>query len=162
MAVKIKNLGEMRKFNKLKKEIEEAQQDAPVKKEVDPIEKWSKRLSKLTGLSYEFCVEIAEEKLEYKEQEIQKLEERQNERLSVRRSSLIRKLERSNPLRYIKDKEHAYAIISASRRHNDTDYDEKLNLIHELERDGLIEKGNAKEIASTYSFNEIIDRYGYE
>lgn len=85
-----------------------------------------------------------------------------NERLSVRRSSLIRKLERSNPLRYIKDKEHAYAIISASRRHNDTDYDEKLNLIHELERDGLIEKGNAKEIASTYSFNEIIDRYGYE
>lgn len=101
--------------------------------------------------------EIAEEKLGYKWDQISMLEDRQAERYSVQREKLIRKLERSNPLRYIKNKEHAMAILEAGNRHTCTDYEKKLKVLHELEKEGFIEKGDAKEIARTQSMGNILN-----
>ena len=66
---------------------------------------------------------------------------------SVKRGKLIAKMERENPLRPIKDYDHALAIIAASKRHNNTDYDNLLYEAHNMERYGDIEPGTAKEWA---------------
>lgn len=118
---------------------------------------WINRLCRLTGISEDGAKEIAEEKLEYKWDQISMLEDRQAERYSVQREKLIRKLERSNPLRYIKNKEHAMAILEAGNRHTCTDYEKKLKVLHELEKEGFIEKGDAKEIARTQSMGDILN-----
>lgn len=87
---------------------------------------WSKRLSKLTGIDLATAKEMAKEKQEYKLERVESVEERQYEHYSVRREKLINKMLRENPLRYIKDLEHANAILSASNRHRYTDYDSLL------------------------------------
>lgn len=156
MAVRITSLAEMRKFNKLKKELEESCVESKPKTAEEKKAEWVKRLCKLTGISEEDAARIAEEKLEYKEDQIFMLDERQAERYSVKRQKLIDKIERSNPLRYIKSKEHAFAILGASSRHTTTDYEDKLQILHEMEAEGTIEKGDAKEIARTHSFEEIL------
>lgn len=156
MAVRITSLAEMRKFNKLKKELEESCVESKPKTAEEKKAEWVKRLCKLTGISEEDAAKIAEEKLEYKEDQIFMLDERQAERYSVKRQKLIDKIERSNPLRYIKSKEHAFAILGASNRHTTTDYENKLQILHEMEAEGTIEKGDAKEIARTHSFEEIL------
>ena len=127
----------------------------PTLTEEEKIEKWYTRLSKLTGISLEEAKEIAYEKIEYKDEQIANLYSRQDSHFSNQREKLIRKLQRSNPLRYIKDKEHAENILLASERHNNSDYEDKLELIHEFEESGLIDKGSAKEYARTRSFEEI-------
>ena len=91
------------------------------------VEAWSKRLAKLTGITIEEAKEIAWEKLEAKQDQIDELLDRQeSRRYSVKRESLIRKIERSNPLRRIEDEDHAMNILAASYRHNCTDYDNRL------------------------------------
>lgn len=123
MAVKITSLAEMRKFNKLKGELEGSNTVAKPKTEEEKQAEWISRLCRLTGISEDDAKEIAEEKLEYKCDQISMLEDRQAERYSVQREKLIRKIERSNPLRYIQNKEHALAILAASSRHTNTDYE---------------------------------------
>ncbi len=157
MSVKITSLAEMRKFNKLKRELELSTSESKPKTEEERISEWVNRLSKLTGISREEAEEIAEEKLEYKQNQISMLEERQYERYSVKRQKLINKIDHSNPLRYIKDKDHAMAILDASYRHNATDYERKLQILHEMEEMGIIKKGEAKEIAKTYSLEEVLE-----
>lgn len=107
------------------KKIEAAKK---VKTEEEKEEAWAKRLSKLTGISMEKAKEIAIEKYNAKVDQINALISRDCgvRGASVRRGHLIRMIERSNPLRYIKNKEHAMAILAASYRHNSTDYDELL------------------------------------
>lgn len=117
---------------------------------------WTNRLCRLTGISEDDAKEIAEEKLEYKWNQISMLEDRQAERYSVQREKLIRKIERSNPLRYIQNKEHALAILQASNRHTNTDYEKKLRVLHELENEGAIEKGDAKEFVRTRKMEDIL------
>lgn len=150
------SISQMRVFNKLIKEVEEERIKQKKKPQIDPKVEWAKRLSKLTGLDINQCLEIANEKIEYKENQIQNLEKRQEERFSIKRQKLIDKIERSNPLRYINDEEHAQNIINASERHNNTWYEDKLELIHEYEETySCINKGKAKELARTLSFNEL-------
>ena len=75
------------------------------KKEVKIINKkenWSKRLSKLTDISFEKALEIAEEKEQAKYNQIDDLKARG---YSKQRYQLIAKIERSNPLRRIENKE---------------------------------------------------------
>ena len=157
MAVKITSLAEMRKFNKLKRELELSTSESKPKTEEERISEWVNRLCKLTGISREEAEEIAEEKLEYKQSQISMLEDRQYERYSVKRQKLINKIDRSNPLRYIKNKDHAMAILDASYRHNTTDYERKLQILHEMEEMGIIEKGEAKEIAKTNTLEEVLE-----
>lgn len=156
LAVVISSLSEMRKYNKIVKELE-ASEDVkkPTLTDEEKIEKWYTRLSKLTGISLEEAKDIAYEKLEYKDDQILNLYSRQDSHFSSQREKLIRKLQKSNPLRYIKDKEHADNILIASERHNNTNYEDKLEFVHDLEEAGLIDKGNAKEYARTRSFEEI-------
>ena len=74
---------------------------------------------------------MAEEKVDYKNDRISAMISRQFERGdSVKRGKLIAKMERENPLRPIKDYDHALAIIAASKRHNNTDYDNLLPPVH--------------------------------
>ena len=54
-------------------------------------------------------------------------------------------MERANPLRPIKDYEHAQAILAASDRHNNTDYEYKLEEGRELRARG--ECDDVKEYA---------------
>ena len=99
----------------------------PPKTEEQIMEAWSKRLAKLTGITLEEAKQIAWEKLEAKYDQIAELEDRQeSRRYSIKRESLIRKIERSNPLRRIEDEHHAMCILAASYRHNCTDYDWRL------------------------------------
>ncbi len=122
------------------------------------MEKWAKRLAKLAGCTIEIAKEIAEAKLEYKAEKIAEMEARQINSYSAKRETLIRSMERENPLRYIKDIYHAESIVAAHHRHTETDYDEKLSYVHELEEWGIIDRGSAKEMARIQSMEAIINQ----
>ncbi len=137
MCAKIKSLSEMRKFNQIKREL-----DGTAKKVLTPeekMQKWAERLAKLTGISVEDALKIAHEKLDYKQSCIDELEDKQYEHYSTERAKLINKLSRENPLRAITDKEHAFAILAASHRHNDTDYEYQLEEAKELAQRGELD-----------------------
>lgn len=110
---------------------------------------WAKRLVKLLDdeISLEYAIKIAEEKIEYKEKEIENLEEKQFDRYSPKRAVLISQIERSNPLRRIKDIEHAKAILGASNRHNNSDYELQLEEAKNLALCGNIDKSEVQEYA---------------
>lgn len=127
------------------------------KTEAEKITAWCKRLAKLANITIEEAEQIAEEKRNYQENQIRIMENRQCSSYSVKRGSLIRKMQRENPLRRIVDVNHALAIVGASERHADGSYDGKLEKIHELEKSGLIEKGNARELArSSRNIDDIL------
>ncbi len=150
MVVEINSLGDMRKYNKIKKECDERRSSGQVRILTGEQKKeaWARRLSRLTDIDFDEATEIADEKLEAKQERIDDLERRQDERgYSVRRERLINKLCRENPLRYIKDENHAYSILEAHNRHTKTPYDTYLSLIHDMEEDELLERGYAKDLA---------------
>ncbi len=105
-------------------ESKKAEKAKTAKTDKEKEEAWAKRLAKLTGVSIEMAKEIAIEKIKAKMEQWNKLNQRQFSRgYSVKRNRLMDAIERSNPLRYIKDKNHAMAILAASYRHNYTAYD---------------------------------------
>lgn len=111
---------------------------------------WARSLVKKSenAVSFEEAQTIAEEKVYYKNDRISAMVSRQFEQgNSIKRGKLIAKMERENPLRPIKNYDHALAIIAASNRHNNTSYDNLLQQAHDLERYGDIERGTAKEWA---------------
>lgn len=109
---------------------------------------WAKRLAKLTSISIDEALLIADEKLEYKEQQIDKLVERQcSQGYSVKREKLADKLRRSNPLRRIESVEHANAILAASKRHNETPYEHNLEVMSEEAKWGTITHEQARDMA---------------
>ena len=120
-----------------------------VKSDEEVRDEWARSLVRKSknAVSFEDAQIIAEEKLRYKEDRIDAMWSRQDERYSVKREKLINKMKRENPLRRIIDYDHALAIIDASNRHNKTSYDKFLEQAHELERYGEIERGTAKEWA---------------
>jgi len=137
---------EVRKYNSLapkkqatKKSYEERNKEAYLA--------WCRRLSKLTGITIEEAQAIADEKLEYKQERINMLIDIDCERPSRMRGKLIAKLERENPLRRIEDVEHAYAIIAASNRHKNTNYEDKLEEARELAKWGDIDRSEVREYA---------------
>lgn len=143
LAVRIKSLGEMRKFNKIKAEI----LSLPPKKEKtqeEKIQEWARRLSKLTDTPIDECVQIAYEKLNYQIEQVNKLIDRGPSR---ERDKLIRKIERQNPLRRIENREHAEAILEASKRHNCTAYEIYLDEAEELAKLGEIDYEDKKSYA---------------
>lgn len=116
------------------------------KKEANPAETWAKRLVKfIEGLTIEEAMEIANEKIEYKNEKIEQMNDKQVERFSQKRATLIRQMERENPLRRITDADHAQSIIEASKRHNTTNYEALLEQARELRKYG--EDINTKEYA---------------
>lgn len=106
-----------------------------------------RRLSKLTWITEEEARDIAEEKKDYKEDRIDMMEARQADHYSRKREVLINKMYRENPLRYIKDAEHAEYILEASNRHNNTDYEMRLDEAREKAEFGEIDKSEIKEYA---------------
>lgn len=118
-----------------------------VKTEEEIIQEWAKRLSKLTDISLEEAKDIAHEKLEYKENHIQIIEDRQVEQYSVHREKLLNKMKKENPLRRIKNAEHAENILLASKRHNNTNYDNLLEQAREMAKWGDIDKSEVKNFA---------------
>lgn len=110
-------------------------------------ERWANRLSKLSGISVEDAKEIAKEKIDYKQEQIDMMDNRQCENYSPKREKLINKMRRENPLRRITDKEHAQAILAASNRHNNTNYEEKLEEAREEANMGMINRSEVKEYA---------------
>ena len=120
--------------------IEAKAQKAPI----DPVDAWCQRLAKLALISIEEAKEIAQEKIEYKEQQIEELEDRQCDHYSTQREKLINKIQRSNPLRRITDKEHAHNIIGASQRHQG-EYQNFLNRKNELKKLGYSQENAEME-----------------
>ncbi len=120
-----------------------------VKTDEEVRDEWARSLVKKSknAVSLEDAKSIAEEKLRYKDERIDAMWSRQDERYSIKREKLINKMKRENPLRRIIDYDHALAIIDASNRHKTTSYDKFLQQAHELERCGDIERGTAKEWA---------------
>lgn len=114
----------------------------------EKISAWCRRLAKLTGISAETARVLAEEKLDDKYRQISDLEDRQiSLRYSTRRQKLIDSIYRSNPLRHIRDKEHASNILNASVRHNESDYESMLKEARELADLGEIDHGEVKSYA---------------
>lgn len=111
------------------------------------IDRWARRLSKLTSISEEEAKKIAHEKIDYNDEKVNEIYERECEQPSRQRDALLRRMQRANPLRYIKDTEHAYAILAASDRHNNTNYDNLLDEGRELAEQGEIGKDEVKDYA---------------
>lgn len=151
LVVEINSLGDMRKFNKLKKECEEKRASGKAKKTLTPEQKklaWAKRFAKLTGIDTAEALEIADEKLEAKQDRINELEERQSkDGYSTKRDKVINKLRRENPLRYIRDRNHADNILGAHARHTETAYENYLEYLHELEDEKGLQRGYARDLA---------------
>lgn len=124
--------------------------DEGMKMPKDPVDVWVRRLVKLTSITEEEAKVIAEEKIAYKEKQIQMMEERQAERYSIKREKLIAKMRRENPLRRIKDVAHAEAILQASYRHNCTDYESRLEEGRERALLGEIDQADIKGWARTH------------
>lgn len=110
-------------------------------------ERWAKRLSKLTEISLDQAMQIADEKIEYKQNQISLVQDKQYDRYSTQRAKLIAKMERENPLRTIKDIDHARAILIASHRHNYTNYEVMLDEARELAMLGVIDRSEVRETA---------------
>lgn len=120
----------------------------------DIINKWAKRLSSLTNIPLEQAIDIANEKLEYKEEQLEKMNSKQFDRYSIKREKLINKMERENPLRRIEDEEHARRILAASYRHNNTDYDSILEILREEEQwTGIVNPDDRREKARLFAHN---------
>ena len=115
---------------------------------------WAKRLVRLLAncngyewVTMDVARSIAEEKNDYKRQQIEKVEAKQYDNYSTKRATLIHKMERENPLRRIEDEQHAIAIIQASHRHNNSNYEHLLDEYrHEAEL-GLIDRSEVKDKA---------------
>ena len=122
-------------------------------------EKWARKLSKLADISLEEALIIAQEKLDYKQDKINEMEEKQSEHYSQERGKLIKKMQKENPLRLIKNKEHAEAILAASNRHKNTNYEELLQEAREKASYGEIDKGDVKDYARQHfkKFGGIIN-----
>lgn len=104
------------------------------KTEEDQISTWVRQMQKYVDMPADELRHMAEEKLAYKEHQMQALEERQAERrFSVRRQKLIEQIRRSNPLRRVENAEHAERILAAHVRHSNTDYEAQLEEAHRLE-----------------------------
>lgn len=140
-----------RQIRKLQKFLEE-KKIAPQLTDKEKITKWCKRLAKLTYLTEAEARVIAKEKIKYKEKQIGIMEDRDAENPSSKRGKLIEKMKRENPLRYITDYEHAYAIARASNRHNNTDYESKLDEGRELAMTGEIDRTDVRDWAKQKSF----------
>jgi hypothetical protein len=116
---------------------------APTPKKVlsedEKIEKWAKRLAKLVNLELDEALEIAREKIDYHQKNINALIDKEAVRPSRARGKLIEKLQRANPLRYIKDTEHACNILSAHNRHENSDYEAALEEARYLRKTGEVE-----------------------
>jgi len=143
----------------LKKEVKKSSnlplKKSPIKKtEADKVNDWINRLSKLTGISISESTEIAKEKEEYKLLKIDEVEEKQSINYSKQRTVLINKMKRENPLRPIKDKEHAENILKASNRHNSTNYEQMLNVGREKALSGEIDKSEVKDYARKNMFEK--------
>jgi len=119
--------------------------------EKEEIDKWAKRLSKLTGLSYEESVEIAKEKIEYKEDKINELYDKQSSQPYATKSldKIITKVEKDNPLKRIKSEEHARNILIAHNRHTKTNYEELLDEAKEKVKLGELNSSEVREYART-------------
>jgi hypothetical protein len=120
---------------------------APTKTPEQKLEAWCKRLDKLTGCGIETAKMIAAQKLDYKQEQINNLNERQFHNQSRRREQLINQIERSNPLRPIKDISHAEAILAAHHRHTETNYEAALDYARYLAEEGEIDRSEVKEWA---------------
>jgi hypothetical protein len=122
--------------------------DIKIKKTKTPgeiVDAWCAKLAKLTGINLVDAEAIAEAKKESKEEAIKSVRDRQNEHFSISREKLIRKMERENPLRRIKDETHAYAILAAHNRHTNSNYDTLLEQAKDMRACG--EVINTKEYA---------------
>lgn len=147
MVCRINSVGEMRKFNKIKRELEENPPQKKTLSEEEKINQWARRLVRLTGIELQQAQKIARSKLRYKESQILMLEERQEEKYSVKRQKIINKIYRSNPLRRIENEEHAKAILDAYMRHTASDYEKQLEKAQGMAAWGFISYDCVREYA---------------
>lgn len=135
---KIKNY--ITKKSEIKKEAKKITQE-------EKTERWCRRLVRLTNIKIETAREIAQEKIDYKFDQVQMMIVRDNECPSSRRGKLISRMERENPLRPIRDEQHAEAILQASDRHKNTDYEMRLEEGREKAMIGEIDRSDVREYA---------------
>lgn len=144
-------------YKKAEKELMKKEKNEKPKKkltEEEKISKWASKLSKLTGITQEQAEEIANEKIEYA---IDRLEATINAELSswkipAWRKKADRDYDRicedwSKALDRIKNEEHAYAILSASKRHKESNYEDKLEEAKELVRLGELDREAVQDYA---------------
>lgn len=149
LSVSLCTRSDVMKFNKVLKDVFAM----PVKNKPQPLSdeekkiKWAARLAKLTGIPLKDAEIIAEEKKNYKIDKINELTERQFYSHSSQRQKLINKLQRENPLRRIKNVDHAMAILSASNRHNNSNYEVLLEDAKALAAGGDIERDEVQSYA---------------
>lgn len=139
-------------------EGKKAEKTKKAKSQDDVIKAWAKRLDKFTGIGIDAAIKIANEKLEYQQEQAEELIDRQmHEGYSKCRQSLINQVQRANPLRRIESYDHAQAIIAASHRHNNTCYEMALEHYREEAKWGNIDyedvRIKAREASHTNNIN---------
>jgi hypothetical protein len=143
----LKALRKLLKNSEIKKE----------KKEIDPqtkIQKWAERLAKLTNISIDEALIIAQEKIDYK---IEKLYDSVNYQCSgwkipAWQKKAQKKLDsinedESKALDRIEDEEHGRLILVASNRHNNSNYEDKLEEARELVAMGELDRVDVQDYA---------------
>lgn len=124
------------------------------KTEEEKINAWAERLARLTGITVDEATEIAYEKINFKIDKLfeamnyegsgwkipawQKKAERDYDRITADRYTALDK---------IKDEGHARAILIASQRHNESNYEDKLAEAKDLVAVGELDKIDAKDWA---------------
>lgn len=161
MAVTLSTIGEVRKFNKICKELAEyKEKPKKTRSPQEKIESWCKKLSLLTEIPIEEARNIAQEKIDYFDRNVEKrfssAQAYEPRGVTARYPAWVKQAEKeyhrfyedeSIALRRIKDKEHAYAILSASKRHNNTAYESRLEEGKELAKIGDIEISEVRDYA---------------
>jgi hypothetical protein len=163
LVVTLSTIGEVRKFKKICKDCKELEKEKAAKKTRSPqekIESWCKRLSLLSGISTEEARKIAQEKIDYFDRNIEKrfssAQAYEPRGGNARYPAWVRQAEKdyskfyedeSSALRRITNEQHAHAILSASNRHNNTDYESRLEEGKELAFIGDIEKSEVRDYA---------------
>lgn len=159
LAVTLSTIADVRKFNKLCRELKK-KQDKKTRTPKQKIESWCKRLSTLSGISIEEARIIAQEKIDYFDDNVERryssAQAYEPKGVMARYPAWVKQAERdyyqfqedkSKALKAISDNEHAYAILSASNRHNNTDYERKLEEAKDLAKVGDIDRSEVRDYA---------------
>ena len=118
------------------------------------IERWTRRLDKFTDCGLDIAKQIAQEKIDYEWDRVERAAtaEVRGSRIPAWHRAAERKYDRAGDdisvlLSPITDSEHAHAILAASRRHNNSDYEIKLDEAHDLAEIGEISQDDVRDYA---------------
>lgn len=155
---------DQKRINKVLSNLKTLKTKKPsVRRALTPLQKdkqWIKRFAKLSGASKRESRRISIQKNIAHYDSISEMQYKNSLSPSRMREKLIRKMERTNPLRRVRDSSHAENILAAHRRHKYSDYDHLLEEARNLGYKGQEVKDYAHK-KKTYSSSGKLKKQRY-